>query len=182
MVLKYQYLPDGSDRITYISKRVKEYWGVEAEEVIEDINVGWARVVPEDIEPIRESIYESVQDLSVWNNLMRFISKTGEIKYLQGVGTPKKLENGIVEFDVVFIDITDEYLARKDLETKQHQLEVIGEQLPALYLPTSENLMEQMVSQTLVMDLKRCMGSIKTKRYQIRSIFGIASTQKIYQN
>lgn len=132
VVLKYQYLPDGSDRITYISKRVKEYWGVEAEEVIEDINVGWARVVPEDIEPIRESIYESVQDLSVWNNLMRFISKTGEIKYLQGVGTPKKLENGIVEFDVVFIDITDEYLARKDLETKQHQLEVIGEQLPGV--------------------------------------------------
>ncbi|MCR9133247.1 MAG: PAS domain-containing protein [bacterium] len=132
VVLKYQYLPDGSDRITYISKRVKEYWGVEAEDVIKDINVGWARVVPEDIEPIRESIYESVQDLSVWNNLMRFISKTGEIKYLQGVGTPKKLDNGIVEFDVVFIDITDEYLARKDLETKQHQLEVIGEQLPGV--------------------------------------------------
>lgn len=132
VVLKYQLLQDGSDRVTYISKRVKEYWGVEAKDVIEDISIGWARMVPDDIEPTRKSITNSAKNLTQWTHFMRFISETGEIKFMQGVGTPRKLQDGSIEFDIVLIDITEAHLARKDLESKQQQLEVIGEQLPGV--------------------------------------------------
>ncbi|MBO6793945.1 MAG: PAS domain-containing protein [Balneolaceae bacterium] len=132
VVLKYQVSPDGTDRITYISKRVKEYWGVSANDVLEDVNAGWARIVPEDFEASRTSISNSVLTLSQWNQKIRFISETGDIKHMQAVGNPIKLDKGIVEFDIILIDITDIELAKKDIEAKQRQLEIIGDQIPGV--------------------------------------------------
>ncbi len=132
VVMKYQVLPDGTDRITYVSKRVKEYWGVYATEVLEDVNAGWARIVPEDVEACKTSISNSVQSLSQWNQTIRFISETGNVKHMQAVGNPKKAESGIVEFDIVLIDITEIEIAKKDIEEKQRQLEIIGDQIPGV--------------------------------------------------
>jgi PAS domain S-box-containing protein len=132
VVLKYQVHPDGTDSIPYISSRVNEYWGVDAETVTSDINKAWARVVPEDIDPTRKAVEKSIANMSEWSQIMRFVSSTGEIKHMRGYGLPKLLDDGSVEFDSVLVDVTEQELARQEAKEKERQLEVLGDQIPGV--------------------------------------------------
>ncbi len=132
VVLKYQVHPDGTDSIPYISSRVEEYWGVDAETVTTDMKKAWARVVPEDVEPTRKSIEKSIASMSEWSQIMRFVSPTGAIKHMHGYGLPKLLDNGIVEYDTVMIDVTAQELALQEAREKERQLEILGDQIPGV--------------------------------------------------
>ena len=139
VVLKYRVHTDGTDSIPYISNRVNEFWGVDAETVIADINKAWARVVPEDIESTQKTIQKSVETFSEWSHLMRFVSASGKIVYMHGYGQPKQLEDGTVEYDTVMIDVTDQELAKKEAKEKQRELDIIGDQIPGVVFTYHRN-------------------------------------------
>ncbi len=132
VVLKYRVHPDGTDSIPYISDQAIKYWGVDAETVVSDISKAWARVVPDDIPLTMDEIQKSMDKMEPWNQVMRFISETGEIKHLHGYGIPKVMEDGTVEYDTVMLDVTEQELAKKEALEKQRQLELIGDQIPGV--------------------------------------------------
>lgn len=121
VVLKYQILPDGSDRVTYISEGSKPFMGVDAHLIMEDTTYSWNQVHKDDFENARDSLIESANNLSKWSEIVRFNTPDG-IRYLDGNGIPSAIEDGIIEFDIVFLDVTSRIEAENEALTSDKKL------------------------------------------------------------
>ncbi len=116
VILRYVLHPDGKDELLYISPGCYNIWGVSQEEALADVNKLWAKVFLEDIAPMRESILLSAQNLSLWRRDYRIRSREGEIKWLSGVGIPKREDNGDIVWDTIITDVTDQKRTQAELE------------------------------------------------------------------
>jgi two-component sensor histidine kinase len=105
VVLRYEMQPNGSGRVNYISEGVETLFGVSVEEAIQDADTLWSRIVDEDMDSAVHSVEESAKSLSLWDHEFR-IKVEDEIKWILGRGTPQKLDDGTISWDIVDVDIT----------------------------------------------------------------------------
>jgi PAS domain S-box-containing protein len=116
VILRHALHPDGKDELIYISPGCYHILGVKPEEALADITKLWETFVLEDIVPMRESILLSAQDLSIWRHDWRIRTRGGELKWLSGVGIPKRQDNGDIVWDAIITDVTDRKRTQAELE------------------------------------------------------------------
>jgi PAS domain S-box-containing protein len=116
VILRHALHPDGKDELIYISPGCYHILGVKPEEALADVNKFWETVVLEDIVPLRESILLSAQNLSLWRHDWRICTKSGELKWISGVGIPTREDNGDVVWDTIITDVTDRKRTQAELE------------------------------------------------------------------
>ncbi len=116
IILRYVLHPDGKDQLVYISPGCYSMLGVIQEEALADVNKLWEVVTVEDIIPLRESILLSAQNLSLWRRDWRIRTKKDELKWLSGVGIPKREDNGDIVWDTIITDVTDQKRTQAELE------------------------------------------------------------------
>lgn len=114
---------DGVWRIDYMSDRIEDISGVTAAEMMRDINTFICRVHPEDLESYIASVWEAVENLSLWHYEGRLVKPDGEIRWLQGDSMPTRSENGEIIFCGVLFDITDRKVAETAIRQSQRQLQ-----------------------------------------------------------
>jgi len=131
---------DGTFDIPFVSEGVMDMLGVSAEEVSRDPQVPFAMMLPEYLPKIWESISESAADLSTWNLEFKLKNKKGEIKWLRGGATPRKLPNGDILWNGVFIDLTKRRQAEEELKKTHEKLEQRVDERTAELLQTNEEL------------------------------------------
>ena len=99
--------PDGEFAFTYISEQLRELVGLEPDEVVTDPSRLLAIVAPEDRTAILQSIERSAVDLTPWDCVFRTCTKGRAEKWIRTISRPRRLPNGAVIWDGLFLDVTD---------------------------------------------------------------------------
>ncbi|MFV8226569.1 PAS domain-containing protein [Christiangramia aquimixticola] len=108
ILYKYQLLPDGTDRFIYASKSIEDVWEVTREQALENSDLLWNKVFPQDAENLKQSILESAKNFSVWMFEWRMFNSKGEIRWNRGKARPTHGDKGSIIFDGIIFDVTDE--------------------------------------------------------------------------
>jgi PAS domain S-box-containing protein len=121
-IMRYSLLADGSDNIGYISPGCTDIWELSPEEIESDSNLLWDMIVSPDVQPMRDSIRLSAETLQEWDHKFRVRTPSGKEKWLRGVATPTRSDDGVVTWTGLFMDITLQVNAEHDLMRQTDQL------------------------------------------------------------
>jgi len=132
---QYQLFPDGSSAFPYASKGIKEIYEYNHEEVREDASKTFQRIHPDDYEKVVNSIQESAENLTVWQEEYRLILPQKGLIWVEGNARPEKLPDGSVLWHGNINDISK----RKNKEKKLEELSLYD---PNSGMPNSSNLIK----------------------------------------
>ena len=107
--LVYQFVlhADRTQSVTYISPKCREIFGVEAEEILQDVKAFWQMLEPEDVDQAKEKVAHSARTLEPLDLEFRVAVPGQDIRWYNGVGRPQRQPNGDVIWDGVLLDVTD---------------------------------------------------------------------------
>ncbi len=119
MAYTFRLSPDGAMAFTYLSRAVRDIYGLTEQEAMADFKTVHTGIVPaEDIERIEAAIVESVRNLSPKIVEFRIRRPDAPERWLEARSLPERqADNGIV-WHGIMLDIT----ARKQVEAERHQL------------------------------------------------------------
>ena len=113
VIFQYHLLPDGTDRLQFVSEGVREIWSLSPEECTNDINLVWAQIIAGgDSGLVKQSIMESARTLSRWHCQWKAMHPDGSLRWQEGFGSPRLLSDGTIVWDSIVMDITE----KKQLE------------------------------------------------------------------
>lgn len=107
--LVYQFVlhSDGTQSITYIGARCREFFGVDPEEMLEDADVFRQCIEPEDVNAVREKVAESARTLERLDLEYRVAVPDRGIRWYNEIGQPQLQSNGDIVWDGVLLDVSD---------------------------------------------------------------------------
>ena len=108
VIYQYQVFPDGRACFPYASHGLSAIYGVEPKAVKEDAAAVMARVHPDDLELISNSVLRSAHDLSIWREEFRTVRPDGSISWLAGTAVPERLDDGSTLWHGYIREVTEE--------------------------------------------------------------------------
>ncbi len=152
-IFRYVLHPDHSDGVIYMSPGCYDLWEVEAEAVVEDAQILWEMVHPDDRQAMYESMLASARTLQPWFWQWRITTPSGQMKWLEAAGRPERNDNGDVVWDTLIMDISDSKRAEAALHKSEERLRLVTENmsdLVCLHAPEGYYLYVTPSSQTLL--------------------------------
>ncbi len=126
VIFQYELSPDGSDRMNYVSKGSHEIFGLSPEECIEDTRKIWDQVAAGgSVEDLKKSIKESTLTMSQWNATARIKKPNGELVWLEGLGIPRKRQNGSIVWDSIVLNVSEK-IALSDSLRRAGRMSMVG--------------------------------------------------------
>ncbi len=114
MVFQRVLRPDGGIGFTYVSEGCRDILGVEPEELIADPGIYLNAIGPAEREPLLAALRQSAETLTPVDEEVSVLTRTGQLRWLQGRARPRLLPSGEVAWDGVAFDVTQ----RKATEDK----------------------------------------------------------------
>jgi PAS domain S-box-containing protein len=97
---------EGGRSFAFVSPRIYDMLGIKAENIMQDAEVWFSRIHPDDIQSLEASILESWQNMSIWNWTGRIVTADGRTGWCEGVSVPRKINNETV-WNGIVLDITE---------------------------------------------------------------------------
>jgi PAS domain S-box-containing protein len=119
MVYRLVHTQDGHRSVSYISKGFERLYGVTVEEVMQDINILYGMMLPEDLKAVILAEEESVKNLDRFDWEGRFRLRSGEIRWSRYHSKPSVLPDGTRIWDGIALDITEQKQAEKLLRESE---------------------------------------------------------------
>lgn len=96
VLYQYKMSNDGSITFPFISEGKIEIRGFSAEAVKGNPNLIFEMIHPEDVERVKQAIFESYQNLSLWEQDYRVIDSNGGLVRVKAISRPEKVDDGVV--------------------------------------------------------------------------------------
>lgn len=115
----YQYetnLATAKSKFSYISPRSIDLFEYPAAAIIEDENLIWAMMNPEDLGKIAASVTESTRNNTEWRGEFRILTPSGQTKWIQGQSDPDTTTVDVALHNGIFFDITDRKNAEAEVQ------------------------------------------------------------------
>ena len=106
MLYQYQLNPDGHAFFPFATRSIRYIYGCTPEEVQEDGSFVLENIHPDDLQAVADSISESAQQMSVWEQEYRYCHPERGERWLEGRATPKKNSDGSILWHGYIYDIT----------------------------------------------------------------------------
>ncbi|MDZ8136154.1 MAG: PAS domain S-box protein [Nostoc sp. DedQUE04] len=119
VVYTYCCCVDGTKSFRFISQGIIKLCDRTPEEILNDSQVLWHLIVPEDAERMRDLIDQSAAMLTPWTAEFRLITASKVLKWVFGHSIPSRQADGSIIWHGILIDISD----RKHAEAKLRQQE-----------------------------------------------------------
>jgi len=113
-------VPGFHSRYTYYSRNAEKLYGISADELMENRDLLYQHIHPEDLLQVRKAEEEALRELKTFKAEFRQYKKNGELIWLQVISVPDVQATGEIIFNGVSIDIT----ARKKTEEQIRQNEI----------------------------------------------------------
>ncbi|MEI7731906.1 MAG: PAS domain S-box protein [Verrucomicrobiota bacterium] len=128
----YQLLrqPDGRERYLYVSAGIEQLFGIPAPQVVADLESFRALRVGDDRPRIHAAQEASARDLTVFNCEYRQRTVDGQIKWIHGCSTPRRLADGSILWDGVMTDVTERKEAEATLRASEERFRAVVESGP----------------------------------------------------
>lgn len=106
--------------------------GIDASQAMEDNSIIWGLVDSKEEASIKTSLRKSAENLSPWTKVWTYTDELGNKKWNKGSGNPFRTEDGTVIWDIVVLDITEEFQTKALLEETERRFEIIFDQVDSL--------------------------------------------------
>ena len=116
VIYEYRLHPDGTSSVQYISDAVRDFMGVNPEDVTRDFQVLMQRVVPDDAAHVRRSAAASLRHLVPWQCEYRVFMPDGSERWHITNAVPHREDDGSVVCHGFTMDITDRKRAEREIE------------------------------------------------------------------
>lgn len=126
-IYQYRIRPDGSSHFPMASDGIMDVYEVTPEEVVEDGSIVFSRIHPDDVERIKESIYESARTMEPWVAEYRVNLPIRGRRWLKGIARPEKEKDGSVLWHGYLADSTDEHLIKERIHESEERLRLAME-------------------------------------------------------
>lgn len=120
-IYQFRQEPNGQQSISYISKGVKEIYGLEPKQLMENAELLYSLLHPEDVSQVQQAITESIETLQQWQCEWRIILASGQQKWVKGISQPKKQSDGAIIWNGCITDITERKQAEAALIKSEAQ-------------------------------------------------------------
>ncbi len=123
----YQFKIDASGKksLPYVSPAVENYIGLTEQTVMDDVEKWFELTHPNDFSRLEESIATSLENLSIWEWEGRFIRLDGDVIWLRGTATPKRMDDGSTVWNGLFVDVTERIRSEEILRSSQ-KMDALG--------------------------------------------------------
>jgi PAS domain S-box-containing protein len=125
VIFEYVADDDGAGRFTFVSARVRELVGVEAERVLAEPRALWDRLHPDDREAAQRLLVESARSLTPCEQRARCRGADDEVRWLHGRAVPER-RAGATAWVGVLVDVSEEQRLVATLRETQ-KLELLGD-------------------------------------------------------
>ncbi len=117
----YQFLlrPDNSTAFPYISPGCLEIFGLQQQQIIEDAGPIIQMVHPDDQPRFLQALADSAANLSLWAWEGRFLTQSGEMKWIRAASRPQRCSDGSILWAGQMLDVT----ATKHMEAQLKERE-----------------------------------------------------------
>ncbi len=126
VVYQFRIDPSGKMSFPYVSPSIKQLLGLDAQAVMADANLLLDIALPQDRPRLDASIVESHATLKPWNWEGRARNAEGEIKWIQGTSSPRRLDDGAVLWSGLILDQTLLHNTQEQLRQAQ-KMEAVGQ-------------------------------------------------------
>ena len=113
---------DGTISFPYANDALLEFAGIHPDIVTTDPSAVSARIHPDDLESLRDSVKRSFADMQAHSAEFRYHHPTLGWRWFQTISKPRKKENGTVVADTLALDITDRKETEQELERNRMRL------------------------------------------------------------
>jgi two-component system cell cycle sensor histidine kinase/response regulator CckA len=138
VIYQFELKPDRTHKLRFISGKVEQILGFSKDQP--DLIASLiSRIDPRDIEQFRHSLYKSLSSLSQWQFEGRYVRENGDISWFKMLSTPH-LENDVVVFDGIMLDVTDLLEAQQQLRNSETMLTAVIETIPGRVFWKNHNL------------------------------------------
>lgn len=124
---------DGTFSFPYSSKGIEEIYGVQPEDVKENISKILEIIYPDDVEGVFHSISLSADTLTPWNYEYRVVLKNGEIQWLRGLANPIQSNDNSILWTGLIVNITNQKKIYEQLLLSKKEAEEANE-IKSLFL------------------------------------------------
>ena len=121
VVYQRRVFPDGYICYTYISESAKEFFGISAEEIVNNPGSLFSSYAPEYAESFRERLIEASKKLEKWDVEASIIMPDGTRKFTHAIATPKRLIDGSVLWTGVILDASRIKEAEMEAAAAEHR-------------------------------------------------------------
>ncbi|GAB3203172.1 PAS domain S-box-containing protein [Pontibacter aydingkolensis] len=125
-VYQFHMAEDKTFRFPFVSAGIKQLYGVSPEEIYDNPSILYEKVHPEDVEKIQQTVSESFERLTPW--VLEFRVWQAEQKrylWIRAHSLPTKREDGSVQWNGTFIDITRQKEAQQELARNEANLKAL---------------------------------------------------------
>ncbi|MEH1820681.1 MAG: PAS domain S-box protein [Nostoc sp.] len=119
VVYTYCRSVDGTKSFRFISQGIIKLCDRTPEEILNDSQVLWHLIVPEDGERVRDLIDQSAAMLTPWTAEFRLITASGVLKWISGHSIPSRQADGSIIWHGILIDISEK--AQLEAELRQQE-------------------------------------------------------------
>lgn len=107
ILYQYHLRVDGTSHFPYSSPGIVNIYGCTPEDVKQDATIAFKAIHPEDVQRISESIQRSAREMTSWHEVFRINHPHLGLRWVEGMSTPIREENGGTTWHGYIRDITD---------------------------------------------------------------------------
>lgn len=119
VIYRLIHTPNGQRSVSYISEGVERLYGITVKEVMQDINILYGMMLPEDLEAAIQAEEDSINKHKRFDWEGRFRLPNGEIRWSRYHSKPSVLPDGTRIWDGIALDITKQKQAEKLLRDSE---------------------------------------------------------------
>jgi len=132
--------PDGRSAFPYASQGIYHIYGVTPQEVKTDASAVYKVIDTEDLNYVRKTIQQSIEDLSTWHATYRVNHPEGHQLWVEGIAKPEQLEDGSIMWHGYLRDVTKEHATQLKLNAYRDSLERSNKELEHFAYAASHDL------------------------------------------
>lgn len=114
-VYQFRLRPDGSAHFPFATAAIQEIYGCTPEQILDDAELVFNAMHPDDRACIQQSILASANNLSVWRERYRVNHPTKGLIWVKGKASPVREQDGGILWHGYFQDVTEDQLQRDQL-------------------------------------------------------------------
>jgi PAS domain S-box-containing protein len=166
LVMRYVEHEDGNSQIQYVSRGAEILWEVPKEEIQSDVNIVWNKVHQDDLKGFLRSFKKSRNTLALWNHEFRIVMGDNRIKWVSVIGTPKRVGDEEVLWDILALDVSGRKIAEGKIERNLELLTFRNTQLLDFCNIVSHNLRSPLVNMAMLVEfIEESTDEVERKIY-----------------
>lgn len=122
----------GEEKILFLSEGARNLWNINPLKAIDDNSIIWDLLTSDEEKEIKESLRLSAKKLSPWSKVWSYIDQKGKKRWNKGSGNPSKADDGSIVWDIVVLDITEEFQTKSLLLETEKRFEYLFDEVESL--------------------------------------------------